>query len=138
MCADGRPESMRTVTDYSAEQAAKRIRVLPDTLVSQEACDMIVYVSLCKRCGNPLMGPRNSKYCPACSEEVHRIQARECSRRYRMREKIEGPMDWIGQLSEAERTIPIKMQQMYGEHFVQVVNEKIRLVEKLLDAGLVS
>lgn len=46
-------------------------------------------------------------------------------------------MDWLGELSEAEKTIPVRMQRVYGEHFVQIANEKISQMERLVDAGLV-
>ncbi|GEM_PF-6803612 len=97
---------------------------------------MVAHERECKRCEKPLNGHRNLKYCPDCAQEVHRIQARECSRRYRAHISRGEPMDWLGELSEAEKTIPVRMQRIYGEHFVQIANEKIRQVERLVEAGL--
>lgn len=98
---------------------------------------MIGYEQICKRCGESLSGHRNLKYCPSCAKDVHRAQARECSRRYRMRASSEEPMDWLRELSEGDKTTLMGLQRLYGEHFVQIANEKIRQVEQLVDAGLV-
>ncbi|MBI2454051.1 MAG: hypothetical protein HYV54_00525 [Parcubacteria group bacterium] len=93
---------------------------------------------MCQRCRQALIiGHRNLKYCPECAVEMHRLQARECARRYRANQKSEGGLDWIRDLLESETIHYLDMRHLMGEHFVRVANEKIRLVENLIEAGLV-